>query len=70
MCTIKKQLCYLILLKKQLVLSFFYKFSGLKKCLIKSLFNEFTMTLEQQSDKPLNEYYRQVVVYVIRLCVC
>ena len=46
-----------------------YEFSWHKKYLIKSLFNEFKIMLEQCLNKPVDEHYMQVLVYVIRLCV-
>ena len=46
----------------------FTNFLG-KKYLIKRLFNELKTTLEQRLNKPLDEHYRQVVMYVIPLYV-
>ena len=67
--TIKKNSHYLILLKKTARFLFIHNFSGCKKQLIKNLFNELKITLQQCLNKPLDEYYRQVVVYAIRLCI-
>ena len=65
---IKTQSHYLILFLKHL---FIYKFSEHRKYLIKSLFNEFKiikLTLQQRLNKPLDEHYRQIVVYLTYLC--
>ena len=55
-----------MLLKKHL---FIYIFSGHKEHLIKSIFNELKITLQQRLNKPLDEHYMQVVVYFISDCV-
>ena len=63
---IKTHSHYLILFRKHL-----YKFSEHRKYLIKSLFNEFKiikLTWQQRLNKPLNEHYRQIVVYLTYLC--
>ena len=66
---IKKDLHYLILLKEQHILFLFAYFQDTKKYLIKTIFNGLKIMLEQRLNESLNQHYRQVVVYVIRLCV-
>ena len=66
---IKKDLHYLILLKEQHILFLFAYFQDTKKYLIKTIFNGLKIMLEQRLNESLNQHYRQVVVYIIRLCV-
>ena len=66
---IKKDLHYLILLKEQHILFLFTYFQDTKKYLIKTIFNGLKIMLEQRLNESLNQHYRQVVVYIIRLCV-
>ena len=66
---LKKTLTISNFIEKTVFYLFIYKFSGNKKYLIKSLFHELKITLEQRLNKPLDKHYRQVFVYVIRLCV-